>query len=131
MNIKRIPYKTIWVEFPDIASVAKQIGAPHTSISPSGPQYTIPFLQDPDTVYSDTPVIIPKGTAALQNAFSDMFFEEIGYPIYQYNSLRFMQQLSNRSQAYWRKEREPYFGMRTEEIAPEGSEKRTGLRLVG
>ncbi|KAI0258200.1 hypothetical protein BC834DRAFT_912736 [Gloeopeniophorella convolvens] len=31
LNYKGVPYKTGWIEFPDIAPLAQRIGAPHTS----------------------------------------------------------------------------------------------------
>lgn len=143
LNIKGLPYKTTWVEYPDIAPVAKQVGASHTSILPSGPHYTAPFITDPstssviadsfkiaqylDVTYPDTLPVIPKGTTALQNVFSEMFFEKVGYPVYQYINLQSMKQLPERSQVYWRKTREASFGVAIEEIAPEGSEKRKAL----
>ncbi|EIM81633.1 uncharacterized protein STEHIDRAFT_161804 [Stereum hirsutum FP-91666 SS1] len=143
LNIKGLPYKTAWVEYPDIAPVAKKIGASHTSVSASGPHYTAPFIEDPshkavvadsfkiaqylDETYPDTPAVVPKGTAALQNTFSDMFFEKVGYPIYSYINYQTMKQLPQRSEVYWRKTREASFGVAIEEIAPEGSEKRAEI----
>lgn len=143
MNIKGLPYKTTWVEYPDIATVAKQVGASYTSEGPSGPHYTAPFIQDPshnaviadsfkiaqylDATYPDTPAVIPPGTTALQNVFSETFFEKVGYPIYKYTNLQIMKQLPERSQVYWRKTREVSFGAAIEDIAPEGSEKRAEL----
>lgn len=143
LNIKGLPYKTTWVEYPDIASVAKQVGASHTSVGPSGPHYTAPFIQDPskntviadsfkiaeylDAAYPDTTPLIPKGTAGLQNTFSETFFTKVGYPIYAYINHATMKQLPERSQIYWRKTREASFGAAIEEIAPEGSVKKTEL----
>jgi hypothetical protein len=38
---------TEWVEFPDIAEVAKRIGEPHTVLQRGGkPLYTVPILRD-------------------------------------------------------------------------------------
>ncbi|KAH9993500.1 hypothetical protein BJV74DRAFT_833100, partial [Russula compacta] len=50
LNYKEIPHRTEWVEFPDIAEVAKCIGAPHTFLRRGGkPLYTVPILRDPAT----------------------------------------------------------------------------------
>ncbi|KAJ8699426.1 hypothetical protein PTI98_002541 [Pleurotus ostreatus] len=43
LNIKGIPYQTVWVEYPDIEAVCKKIGA-----SPTGeeaPHYTLPVIK--------------------------------------------------------------------------------------
>jgi hypothetical protein len=50
LNYKQIHHRTEWVEFPDIAEVAKCIGAPHTFLRRGGkPLHTVPILHDPAT----------------------------------------------------------------------------------
>ncbi|SJK98981.1 uncharacterized protein ARMOST_02262 [Armillaria ostoyae] len=90
LNLKNLPYQTIYVELPDIEALAKKIGASPTSTKPDGvsPFYTIPIIQDDSTgaVVSDSaaiaayldktypssgPVLIPAGTMTLQLAFAD------------------------------------------------------------
>ena len=44
LNIKNIPYKTVWVEFPDIENLCKKIGAEATGESPTAGR-TIHSLQ--------------------------------------------------------------------------------------
>ena len=143
LNIKKLPYKTSWLEYPDIEPLAKKIGAEPTDIFPDGPYYSVPIIHDPSTssvvadsfkivqyldkTYPDTPILIPKGTAALQLAFADIFFEKVGFPVYQHMNLQCMKQLPSRSQVHWRRTREARFGIPIEEIAPEGSEKRASL----
>lgn len=47
LNYKEIPHRTEWVEFPDIAEVAKCIGASHTFLRRGGkPLYTVSILRD-------------------------------------------------------------------------------------
>lgn len=55
LNYKRIPYRTCWVEFPDIEQTLRAINAPPTSIRPDGrPIYTLPAILDPTHVSSGT-----------------------------------------------------------------------------
>ncbi|KAF9263002.1 hypothetical protein L218DRAFT_987989 [Marasmius fiardii PR-910] len=86
LNYKRIPYKTIWVEYPDIASTYKRLGAQAAFTKRDGtPYYTMPLIRDPSTgttisdsariaeyldkTYPDTPSLFPPGTRGLQAAF--------------------------------------------------------------
>ena len=62
MNIKGIPYTTVWVEYPNIAAVCKKIGASPTAKWPDGtPQYTLPAIFDPNThtAVADSAAIVP------------------------------------------------------------------------
>ena len=83
MDYKRLPYKTVFVEFSEIARVSQEIGAKPTGTWPDGsPKYTVPAIYDPstktavsdsvaiaqylDATYPDTPRVIPEGTEAFQ-----------------------------------------------------------------
>ena len=45
MNLKKVPFDTVWVPFPEIEAKAKEIGAEPTRILPNGePLYTVPFM---------------------------------------------------------------------------------------
>lgn len=81
LNIKGIPYRTEWVEYPDIAPLVKSFGLPPNSNSPIVP-YTLPTIYDPrtkraimdsakiakylDDEYPDTPAVLPKEVRAYQ-----------------------------------------------------------------
>lgn len=55
LNYKRLPYRTCWVEFPDIEKTLRTINAPPTSIRPDGqPVYTLPAILDPIHISSST-----------------------------------------------------------------------------
>jgi glutathione S-transferase len=93
LNYKHIPYRTQWVEFPDIGTVGKAIGAKQTTPNPDGSGamiWTLPMLVDPNhqeedgrpTVVSDSLCIVeylertypelplfPEGTRALHAAW--------------------------------------------------------------
>jgi glutathione S-transferase len=85
LNYKKLPYRTVWVEYPDIKPLSLEIGASPTSYDPDGtPFYTLPAIHDPNTgksisdsfdiaqyldaTYPERPVL-PSGTEGLQNAF--------------------------------------------------------------
>ncbi|KAI0712272.1 hypothetical protein C8Q76DRAFT_676759 [Earliella scabrosa] len=142
LNIKGIPYTTVWVEFPDIAAVCKKINAPPTVKRSDGSSlYTLPVIYDPNTdtavseattiaryldkTYPDTPTVIPKETIALHAAFERAvlstvatkdLFSIVVPPIYN--------MLNPASQPYFRETREKFMGAKIEEVAPIGSEKR-------
>ncbi|KAK0193068.1 hypothetical protein F5146DRAFT_530513 [Armillaria mellea] len=104
LNLKNLPYRTVYVELPDVEALAKKIGALPTSTKPDGvsPFYTIPIIQDDSTgaVVSDSaaiaayldktypssgPVLIPAGTMALQLAFADAVndaFNHLRLPVF-------------------------------------------------
>ncbi|KIK62816.1 hypothetical protein GYMLUDRAFT_223387 [Collybiopsis luxurians FD-317 M1] len=94
LNYKGLPYKTVWLEYPDIESTMKKIGALPTTVKHDGsPMYTVPAIYDDSTevaiadsvliaeyldkTYPDTPVLIPRGTYALQNAFQEFLFSKL------------------------------------------------------
>ena len=148
LNIKGIPYRTVWVEYPDIEAVSKKVGAAPTSTKPDGsPFYTCPFIYDPNTrtaisdtvhiaryldkTYPDTHQLLPRETAALQKAFLRAFAADV-IPGPRGDFFKVMMppthaNLNERSQPYFRKTREAMLGEPLEEIAPKGSEKEKRL----
>lgn len=98
LNYKKLPYRTVWVEFPDIERVAIELGAAATTAWPDGrPKYTVPMIYDPNTdvavaestaiakyldeTYPSTPQLFPEGTAALQTIASDFVLRSINMPL--------------------------------------------------
>ncbi|THH14845.1 hypothetical protein EW146_g5531 [Bondarzewia mesenterica] len=136
LNMKGVPYRTVWVEYPEIADLAKKLGAHHTSIRDEKPHYTLPMIYDPstgraisdsykialylDATYPSPHVLFPAGTESFQAIFTDIFEERVGIWIYRILALDSMRQLPPRSQAYFRQTREVLLGGRLEDIAPEG-----------
>ncbi|TBU62354.1 hypothetical protein BD310DRAFT_919227 [Dichomitus squalens] len=142
LNIKGLPYKTVWVEYPDIKPLCLKIGAPAAEKLPDGsPLYTLPVIYDPNTrtpvadsaaiaryldeTYPATPRLFPHGTAALHAAFQAAFlatffagghFVAIGLPASH-------AVMNAPSAAYFRATREAALG-KFLEFAPKGSEKR-------
>lgn len=85
LNLKGVPYRTEWVEFPDVTAVRKRLGAaPNRTHADGSDFYTLPVLQDPSTgdvvgdsfdiaVYLDEkypvgPALFPKGSSRGLNA---------------------------------------------------------------
>jgi glutathione S-transferase len=95
LNYKKLPYKTVYLEFPDIEPEFKKLGIPPSG-APGHPPYTCPSIIDHsnntpmtdsyaiaeylDAAYPDTPKVFPPGTEALQAAFYTQFIPII-YPV--------------------------------------------------
>lgn len=143
LNIKGIPYRTVWVEYPDIKPLCLKIGAAATEKLPDGsPLYTLPVIFDPNTSkaiadsaaiarYLDVtypthvPRLIPEDMdalhAAFQAAFGATLFTGKHVPALCLPPSHAL--MNERSAGYFRATREAVLGP-LEELAPEGSEKR-------
>ncbi|KAF5318027.1 hypothetical protein D9619_012146 [Psilocybe cf. subviscida] len=88
LHFKGLAFKTEWIELPDIERFSIENGIAATSTKEDGsPFYTLPAIYDTSTgtkladsweialyldkTYPDTPRLLPKGTIALQRAFTD------------------------------------------------------------
>jgi len=137
LNVKNIPYKTEWVEYPDIAAVSKKAGAKPTGTKDDGsPQYTLPMIYDPttntavtdswdiavylDKTYPKTTTLFPSGSNALIAAFLDAFGTAVEGPLFFAIILPSWKCLNEPSAAYFRRTREAKFGKTLEEFAPPG-----------
>ncbi|KAI0366495.1 hypothetical protein BV20DRAFT_971836 [Pilatotrama ljubarskyi] len=154
LNYKRIPYKTAWVEYPDIAHTCQSIGIGPTGTWPDGtPMYTLPAIWDPstgtalagslaiarylDATYPDKAdtsdaesgrAVVPEGTAALHAAF-EVALNALMVPHLQMLVVPVMLErgsLHEASRTHYRRAREWQYGAGRvpEEWAPAGSEKR-------
>ncbi|KAG6811460.1 hypothetical protein H0H92_007283 [Tricholoma furcatifolium] len=136
LNFKGIPYKTVWVEYPDIETLAKKLGVPPTSKRPDGtPLYTIPMIHDPSTntvvadsfaiaeyldkTYPDTPKLLPAGTRPLQSLFTNAFLAT-GTAFVQFGMPAVHKNLTSGSQSYFRYHKEKDFGKTMETWTPTG-----------
>ncbi|KAJ7720849.1 hypothetical protein DFH07DRAFT_304058 [Mycena maculata] len=140
LNYKGLAYKTVWVEYPDIESVCRQIGAAPTRNKPDGrPHFTLPMIHDPstgatiadsakiaayvDATYPDRPSLMPAGTVGLHRAFEDAAHPLIG-PIYPYCLPASHALLNPVSAAYFRRTREELWGKTLENLTPAGDADR-------
>ncbi|KAF5389922.1 hypothetical protein D9757_003641 [Collybiopsis confluens] len=144
LNYKGLSYRTEWVEYPDIESVCRRIGAAPTHKTPVDvikvdvtPAYTFPVIYDPttkraisesfeialylDATYPNTPRLIPPGTHDFQLAFVSLAMLRIiphAGPLMRVKVFKKLAQ--GRSQEYFRRTREAMYGKKIEEFEPEG-----------
>ncbi|OBZ68779.1 hypothetical protein A0H81_11341 [Grifola frondosa] len=136
LNYKGLPYKTQWVEYPHIAGLCKEIGAPPTDTYPDGsPAYTLPayttrtrrpavsesalIARYLDKTYPDTPTLIPTATDALHAAFQTALSTTFTSTLMPITLPATNQQLNPVSEEYFRRTREAKFG-KLEEWSPPG-----------
>jgi len=135
-NYKGLAYKTVWIEYPDIADLCKKIGAEPSMIRKDGtPYYSLPVIQDPktgaiisdsariaeylDSTYPDTPKLIPAGTHTLQKAFC-VAYDSVTEPLVQYIIPAVAKILRPKSEEYFVRTREASFGKKLEDLWPTG-----------
>jgi glutathione S-transferase len=138
LNYKGIPHKTEWVEFPDIAPVARRIGAPHTALRRSGePLYTVPILRDPTTnqslagslqialslehIHPHAPKLFPPGMEETITEFDNKFVRAVGAALAPLLLSRSWAQLYEGSKDYFRTTRERMFGGPLEQFSAPGA----------
>ncbi|KAJ7439108.1 hypothetical protein FB451DRAFT_1107440 [Mycena latifolia] len=138
LNFKGIPYKTVWVEYPDIERVSRELGAAPARSKPDGrPHYTLPMIHDPstgavisdstkiaeylDATYPDAPRLMPAGTLGLHRAFVDAA-QPLFSPVAPYGLPASNAVLHPVSEAYFRRTREESWGRTLEELTPKGEE---------
>jgi len=139
LNYKRIPYRTEWVEYPDIAGLSKKLGInPTSQKKDGGPLYTLPAIHDPSTgiymadslaiaeylekTYPDTPSVFPDNTVALQKAFEPTFRQNIS-SVFSFIIPAVYPKLNPASKEYFRRTREISFGKKLEDLVPTGNDR--------
>ena len=138
LNYKGIPHKTKWVDFPDIDSVAKRIGAPHTFVRRSGqPLYTVPILRDTtldrsiagslqialdlEHRYPNSPKLFPPGMEGIITDFDNKFTRSVGGALAPLLLSRIWAQLRDGSKDYFRTSRERMYGETLEALSAPGA----------
>lgn len=139
LNLKKIPYKTEWIEYPDIAAHCAKLG-----FSPSATRvtrgtgtlfYTLPAIHDTATgvhlcdssriaeyleaQYPACPRIFPHDTIGLQIDFHDRMSAKLS-ALWDFVVPAMLARLVPASQAYYRRTREAAWGVPIEKIAPAG-----------
>ncbi|KAJ3843367.1 hypothetical protein F5878DRAFT_706886 [Lentinula raphanica] len=122
LNYKRLPYTTVWVEFADVETTLRSIGAPPSVVKGDGrPVYSLPVLVDPTkTPYAPvilsnanniaeylesaypSPAVFPAGSRALQSLFAHYIQEVFAKPLLPIMVPISHQQLSDRNQRHLR-----------------------------
>ena len=140
LHFKGLPFKTEWVEYPDIEPTLKRLGAPPTSKKPDGSDaYTLPAIYDDSTkqyisdsikiaqyldeTYPDTPKLIPSGTRAAIEIFQTLFSQSVSRHLFALVIAQTNAALNERSEEYFRRTREAMFKVKLEEIAPAGPKR--------
>ncbi|PIL27550.1 hypothetical protein GSI_10701 [Ganoderma sinense ZZ0214-1] len=121
LNYKRLPYRTVWIEFSDIETTLRRIGAQPTSYKSDGRQvYTLPVIIDPlrsinapavlsnptviaeylEATYPARPVF-PEGSRALQSLFVHYIQDGFVKPLLPILVPLTHQRLPERSQAHF------------------------------
>jgi glutathione S-transferase len=59
LNIRRIPYDTVWIDYPDLEPELKKLGVRPAGFATNPPYYSVPVIYDPKTSsgVSDSPEI--------------------------------------------------------------------------
>ncbi|KAJ7597744.1 hypothetical protein C8J56DRAFT_1159586 [Mycena floridula] len=139
LNYKEIPYRTVWLEYPEIEELAISLGAEPTTTLPNGDQlYTLPMIHDLSTgavvndsakiaqyldeQYPETPRVLAPGTHGLYQAFLETFMNNILSPTWSFVMPYFPNILNPPSLEYYRKAREPRFGKTLEGMRPDTEE---------
>ncbi|KAI0343833.1 hypothetical protein BDW22DRAFT_1406933 [Trametopsis cervina] len=121
LNYKRLPYRTVWIEFSDVETTLRTIGALPTSMRADGrPVYSLPVIIDPlgpntapkvlsrvdkiveylESTYPARP-IFPEGSRALQSLFVHYVHEVLMKPLLPILVPLSHQRLPERSQAHF------------------------------
>ncbi len=137
---KGLPFKTEWIEYPDIGPRMKELGAEATSEREDGsPRWTLPVIKDDangrivadsmkiamylDDTYPNKPTLFPFGVRAPIHFFEAYFVNTTivpGKPIFVSASCF---KLNPTSEEFFRRAREANFGLKLEELAPPGPKR--------
>ncbi|EXJ69249.1 uncharacterized protein A1O5_07285 [Cladophialophora psammophila CBS 110553] len=151
LNYKHIPYRTIFLEFPDIEPTLKGLGlVPSESAAGSKIKYTVPAIQHVpsntymmdsvpiaqflESTYPDPPIPL---TSELGSEIEAKARAVIGKVFYTSTMPREINILSPRSQEYFRRTREASLGHRLEDLLDPDKEDQSwdavsdGMRAVG
>ncbi|KAF4617477.1 hypothetical protein D9613_006282 [Agrocybe pediades] len=138
LNFKGIPYKTEWVEYPDIAELSKKLGFKPTGKTPwdGTDYYSLPAIHDPSTgayisdsweiaeylekQYPDTPTLFPNGTKGLQAAIADGYHVALG-SLWAFILPATNEILNSKSQGYFSRTRQLAFKVeKIQDLVPKG-----------
>ncbi|KAI0301590.1 hypothetical protein B0F90DRAFT_1810099 [Multifurca ochricompacta] len=111
-----LAFNVVWIEYPDIATEMKRLGAAHTDYRDGEPLYTVPVIHDGSTgaIISDS----IKIAAYLDRAFIAQFVtSRLRLPSLRLVVAQIPSRLNPRSSEYFRITREKMFGKSLWEVA--------------
>lgn len=137
---KGVPFKTEWIEYPDIEGKMKEIGAAATGSWKDGrPQWTLPVIKDDSTgkvvsdslaiavyldeTYPNLPTLLPFGASAPAAIYEDYFTSTAFSSVLLLLLAESNGKLNPASEAYFRRTREASYGQKIEEFAPPGPKR--------
>lgn len=144
LSYKKLPFDTVWVEYPDIELKLKEIGASPNKLPDGREMYSVPVLRDPNTGvivtdswaiaeylegnYAEKPVF-PPGSQGLISAF-DSALVTLGGDSFRFSLLRTTEILNERSLEYFIRTREAAYGEKAYEWSPEGPKRDTHWAII-
>ncbi|KAH7098777.1 hypothetical protein BKA62DRAFT_354064 [Auriculariales sp. MPI-PUGE-AT-0066] len=155
LNFKNLPYKTHWIEYPDIAEVGQSIGAKPVGKTPNtdDPQWTCPMISvvlpddekatvvtdsgdiadfldaEPALNGADTPMLFPLGTRDVQDSFLTAAVSNsiIERGIIALGASGSAAKLLPRSEEYFRRTRLEWYGGNTEWLGERAAHRKLPL----
>lgn len=141
LNYKGVPYKTEWVEFPDIERLCKKIGVSPTGKKQDGTDYySVPFITDSKTgavvshswkiaLYLEETypapefkALFPPNSHAMQHAFNETYGDRLNLTLIKLIVAQQVRLLNPSSEAYYGEKVIKLLGP-LDEIAPEGPKR--------
>ncbi|KAG9051556.1 hypothetical protein FS837_004066 [Tulasnella sp. UAMH 9824] len=150
LNYKQIPYKTVWVSYPDIEPTLKSLGFDPSTVTRAGREwFTLPVISDPSpepggepTLVVDSQVIaeyldskypqkplLPEGTKALQAMFLKWTQTNLLVHLLQLVVPQVPAILDDPGAEYFTRTREQQFGKKLTDICV-GEERATSLAAL-
>ncbi|KAG2749295.1 hypothetical protein P692DRAFT_20778400 [Suillus brevipes Sb2] len=137
LSYKELPFETVWVEYPDIATVLKGLGLTSKKRPDGSDIYTVPVLSDPNTgalidesleiaaylekTYPAKP-IFPHGSEMLIRVF-DSAYPNDAHPSVKLMYVRVAEILNPVSTEFFRRTRSERLELPWEEFSPEGPKR--------
>ncbi|EGN93792.1 hypothetical protein SERLA73DRAFT_115219 [Serpula lacrymans var. lacrymans S7.3] len=139
LSYKGVPFETVWIEYSDIQTRMKSIGAqPTTKTKDGNDLYTLPVIQDPSTgaivsdsfiiaeyldkTYPSLPTLFPSSSKALIYVL-DKTFTANGFPLVNMMLLKVVPHLLSPTKEYFVSRREYDLGLKMEEWSPVGPKR--------
>ncbi|KAJ3544721.1 hypothetical protein NMY22_g2673 [Coprinellus aureogranulatus] len=149
LNYHRIPYRTHWVELPNVESTCISLGIPPSKTNANGKNaYTLPAVHDPSTnrYVSESARIMkyldgryptttsspafPKGTDVLQSAFLSSWTAKVIVPLWSVITPDIARSLNEESRVYFEETRRGVFGKTLDELDKDLEGKRKSWEKV-
>ncbi|KAJ3548107.1 hypothetical protein NMY22_g1395 [Coprinellus aureogranulatus] len=149
LNYHRIPYRTQWVELPNVESTCISLGIPPSKTNANGKNtYTLPAVHDTSTnkyvsesarimKYLDgryptttSSLAFPKGTDVLQSAFLSAWTSKVIVPLWNVITPDIPRSLNEESRVYFEETRQGVFGKTLDELDKDLEGKRKSWEKV-